>query len=80
MASCRELGELPNLVAAKAGVGLDESDVEAVDHHLGVTRPNPMPDRVENLDRPAHDSVPLVIAQAARAASGRVRRTPAPRW
>ena len=46
--------------------GFDESDVEAVDHHLGVTRPDPMPDRVENLDRPVDDSIPLVIAKLRR--------------
>ena len=66
MTSCRELGELPNLVATKACVGLDESDGEAVDHHLGVTRPCPVPDRVEGLDRPVHDNVPLVQAELRR--------------
>ena len=66
MASCRQLGELPDLVASEARMSLDESDVEAVDHHLGVTRPCPVPDRVEDLDRPVQDRVPLVQAEMSR--------------
>ena len=80
MAPCRELGELPDLVASEARMSLDESDVEAVDHHLGVTRPCAVPDRVEDLYRPVHDRVPLVRRGAPPAASGRVQRTPVPRW
>ena len=63
MASSRQLGEFPDLVAAEAGMGLDQSDVEAVDHHLGVARSGAVPDRVEDLHRPVHDRVPLVRAE-----------------
>ena len=66
MAACRQLGELPDLVAAESGVGLDQSDVEAVDHHLGVAWSCAVPDRVEDLHRPVHDGFPLVLAKLRR--------------
>ena len=81
MASCGELSELPDLVAAKAGVCLDGSDIEAVDEHLRMARPGAVPDGVEDLYRAIHDRVTLLrVELPAPAASVRVPRTPARRW
>ena len=47
-------------------MGFDESDVQSVDHHLGVTRPSPVPDRVEDFHRPVHDRVALLQSELRR--------------